>query len=365
MLISVDIRCLFGPATGVHAYVRNVLDCLQDIDETNEYVLIETGDSGYGVRNWRWKRLTLETMLPGTIWTHVRLPRILKSLGVDVHWGPAYINPIRRIPGVALVTTIHDFTYVRYPKTVRRQLLWVLRYLTPRVLKNSAAIIVISNFVKEELDTVFGQMAVEKATVIVPGKPSWHSTCSRGNTKMRGAFLFFAGNFEPRKNLLNLIRALEIARLKGFEVQLKIAGPKGWHNRSIMNYLEASPVRPQVHILGYVTDGELQDLYQSCKALVLPSLYEGFGLPVLEALAAGCLVLTSKDTVMEEIAGDNALYFDPGNPHDMAEVIISIYRPGFDTSDVLRGRERVLNRYDWHTSAAEHLRVLTKACKEG
>ena len=119
----------------------------------------------------------------------------------------------------------------------------------------------------------------------------------------RENFLFFAGNLEPRKNLVRLIGALEILRRKhGMTIPLHLAGPAGWKNQSLQALIESSIIRKDIILLGYLSEENLKREYSSCKALVYSSLYEGFGLPVLEALSLDCMVLTSEGTVMQEVA---------------------------------------------------------------
>ncbi|MBN1131034.1 MAG: glycosyltransferase family 4 protein, partial [Chitinispirillaceae bacterium] len=168
----------------------------------------------------------------------------------------------------------------------------------------------------------------------------------------RKEFLFFAGNLEPRKNLVCLVRALkELQERDGLTVPLHLAGPAGWKNHTLLSMIANSPIKESIHHLGFISEEELKREYLTCKALVYPSLYEGFGMPVLEALSLDCMVLTSKNTVMQEICGDAALYFDPYDPVDCAGRIQELYRPNFDRTSILCHRKKVLDQFDWKHSA--------------
>ncbi len=134
---------------------------------------------------------------------------------------------------------------------------------------------------------------------------------------------------------------------------LRAAGPPGWRNKELRDRLGASPVAESIHVLGFLSEEQLKEQYLNCKAFVYPSLYEGFGLPVLEALCLDCMVVTSRGTVMQEIAGSCAMYFDPNGAADMAGKIAEVCKPDFDRGKYLAGRESVPRNYSWQESAAK------------
>ena len=138
-------------------------------------------------------------------------------------------------------------------------------------------------------------------------------------------FLLFTGSLEPRKNLKTLLRALEILKEKGYSPKLKIAGPAGWKNKSFRAALENSSIREFVEILGFLSKEKLEHLYATTKAFVFPSLYEGFGLPVLEALNAKARVFTSENSPMQEILGKLGIYFSPESEYSLAESLEKLY----------------------------------------
>ena len=154
-----------------------------------------------------------------------------------------------------------------------------------------------------------------------------------------------------------MIRALEILSSQGKSIELQIASPSGWKTKEIINYINKSPIKNHIKLLGFISLDELKIKYLTCKALLYPSLYEGFGLPILEALVLDCPVLTSQNTVMQEIAEDSAVYFNPLDPNDIAEKIRFVYSDGFNRKFYLKHKNRILGKYSWETSAKKMLSI--------
>jgi glycosyltransferase involved in cell wall biosynthesis len=360
MRIGIDIKALSNNSTGIARYLKAYLDQLQHIDLQNEYVLFECNDSGYSLQNPKWKKLRTTWFLPGVLWQQMILPFLLKKHSVDVFWAPEQICPCFFMNTINIVTSVHDCVAVHYPQTSQWSVNTINKFLFKRTLRKSRFIVTVSDFIKRDLSTSFSQIIPrEKLFAILNGKPIWEPPYNYDEAH-REQFLFFVGNTEPRKNLLNLVRAIEILSNEGLAVDLHIAGPKGWKNKEFFNYCKKSPVRNRIHSIGFCTDDELKNNYLKCKALIFPSIYEGFGLPVLEALCLDSLVLSSRGTVMEEIAGPAALYFNPNDPIDIARTIRSIYSSNFNRTAVMQYKTEVLKKYSWNSSAINLLEVLKK-----
>ena len=358
MRIGIDIKALGNSSTGTARYLREVLKYLQEHDEHNEYILFECKLSGYSVTNKLWKKVYTPWKLPGVFWQQLVLPFLLKKYAVAVLWAPEQICPVLFVKKTKIVTTIHDCVLFHFPQTSQKTVRLVYNILFKPTIRISSKLITVSDFIRQDfLDSYYPIAKPEKTITITHGKPDWKIPADY-LPKQRESFLFFAGNNEPRKNLLNLIKALEIAHDDGLTVPLHLAGPAGWKNKNLADYIRNSRISSQITFLGYCSDTELKKQYLSCKAFIYPSLYEGFGLPILEALTLDCLVATSKDTVMEEIAGKSALYFNPGNPKDIAAVIKKIYAADFDRNSCLYHKDAVLQQYSWNTSAKQILHCL-------
>jgi glycosyltransferase involved in cell wall biosynthesis len=295
------------------------------------------------------------------LWQQLVLPFLLKKYAVDVLWAPEQICPVFFVKKTKIVTTIHDCVLYHFPQTSQKSVRIVYSILFKPTIKSSAKLIAVSDFIRQDfLDSYHSIAKPEKTITITHGKPDWKIPTDY-LPEQRESFLFFAGNNEPRKNLLNLIKALELAHDDGLIIPLHLAGPAGWKNKDMADYIRNSRICSQITFLGYCSDAELKHQYLSCKAFVYPSLYEGFGLPVLEALCLDCLVVTSKNTVMEEIAGKSALYFNPVDPADIAALLKTIYAPAFTRNTYLHHKNNILQNYSWELAAKKILQTLENA----
>lgn len=352
MRIGVDIKALRSNTAGIGVYLRSLLRELERLDRRNEYFLFTPAKVAYEPHARNFKLVVSESRLPGILWQQLALPRLAKELALDVFWGPE--QTIFCLGGRRLhkVLTVHDFAYRRFPQTLQGSVLWILRTFGAASIRRADAVVCVSRWTRRELLHFYPQCG-GKAFVVENGV-----TAPRLEARERGKFLLFSGSLEPRKNLGNLLSALEILADKGVEVPLKIAGPCGWKNSEFEARLRHSKIAKQVTLLGYVPHEELFRLYGTCAALVFPSLYEGFGLPALEALAAGARVLTSKNTPMQDFLGELGLYFDPTSPESIAGAI-----QGFLNSDKayskseLDTRRAILSRLTWENAARNLIKV--------
>lgn len=361
--IAVDINTLGdgkcgNETSGIQTAVIALLDQLQRLDTSNEYLLFETRDSAYYVYNNKWKKIQLPTHgLPGIVWLQSVLPWYLRRYKVDVLWEPKILCPLLFFRKIRVFTTIYDLTFLHYPETMTVKDRTLYRLLFPLSANRSSAVLTDSEYIKRDLEKNY--RSIKTPVIAVPlGKPDW-SVPADYSCRQRKRFLFFAGNLEPRKNLINAIKALEILYAEGLSIELHIASPSSWKSREIIDYIGKSPVRNNIKLLGYLPLDELKVQYLTCKALLYPSFYEGFGLPVLEALAMDCPVITSRDTVMQENAGDAAIYFDPFDLRDIADKIRMVFSKTFDRDYYLRHKKGVLEKYSWETAARTMLYIMT------
>jgi glycosyltransferase involved in cell wall biosynthesis len=347
--IGVEVKAFKNGTTGIARYLRMLLSRLQKMDTENEYLLFTCAPVEYAVTNPKWKMTVSPTRMPGVVWQQLMLPGILQRENIDLLWSPEQICPVR-FKG-PIITTVHDLTALRFPETCQRSNRYIQKYLFPPTVKRSSCLIPVSDYIGSELLASYpAEMRDKKMVTVTNASPDWEPQASQASSAEE-PFLFFAGNQEPRKNLIRLIDALEILRGKGTEIALHIAGPSGWRNQALRNKIAASAVKEQVRFLGYLPEDELKQQYRTCTAVVYPSLYEGFGLPLLEAFCMGARVITSKHTVMEEIAGDKAVYFDPFDSGDMARVIATAIDAPFNPHTFSTNVRPILSEYSWENSA--------------
>lgn len=353
MRIGIDIKCLRYNNAGIGRYLRSILEALQKIDDQNEYVLFAPAKTPFvpTAKNFRVQVCKSEIRLPGILWQQSTLPGFIRENDIDIFWGPEQTLPVGNTGKALRVLTVHDLVYKRFPETMVKSVLWINRLFGNKSIEIADAICPVSEFTKSELFHFFPKIGPAKLHIVYNGA---NSLSTQSIAEQRGTNLLFVGSLEPRKNLSTLIRALEILHNNGQDIPLTITGPKGWRNKSIHNILSKTPIANNITHLGYVNDNELCELYRSCAAVIFPSLYEGFGLPVLEALAQKTPVLTTKDSAMEEIAGDFAVYFDAKDPESIASTIKSFYNNRTAVEQKLKedaGLNKLLEHYSWENSA--------------
>lgn len=253
-----------------------------------------------------------------------------------------------RVSGKVL-TTVHDMTCLRYPETVERRNMRRLRRGLARSIEACDRLITVSEFSRGEIVALLGYPrerieVVPSAPVVLPGNGT------EGVPVVDGPYLLYVGTIEPRKNLVRLIGAFErLKKEQGIPHKLVLAGGKGWNNGEI--YARAESVEDVV-FTGYVPEGDKRALYRNADAFVFPSLYEGFGLPPLEAMNYGCPVVTANAASLPEVVGDAAELVDPLDEVSIAEGIWRVLSDeAYARELVRRGRERV-KKYTWAASAA-------------
>ncbi|HEU0304525.1 MAG TPA: glycosyltransferase family 1 protein [Gaiellaceae bacterium] len=280
MRVGLDVSPLDQTRAGTARYVEGIA-ALDGID------LIRLGHSGTS-------RAT--TVYRDALWYPFVLPRLAKRERLDVLHCPTFRGPLRQ-PPVPLVVTVHDLAVLRHPETFNQ---WTRRYsrsCVPRVVRAASRVIAVSQFTKGELVDVLGTPEA-KITVVPNGVAD---VFTPEGPAAEGDYVLAVGTLEPRKNLE---RVQEAVRLAGAE--LRVVGARGWGGVEAAGWL------------GRVPDEELARLYRGARSLVYASLYEGFGLPIVEAMACGTPVVTSAGGATEETAGGAAVLVDPRDPASIA-----------------------------------------------
>jgi glycosyltransferase involved in cell wall biosynthesis len=277
--------------------------------------------------------------------------------GADLfHAAEHLLLPLRSIP---TVLTVHDLIFRHLPEHHKPLNRWYLNLTMPLYCRRADHIVVVSEHSKRDLISAYG-IAAEKITVVYEAaapdfcpQPPQAVASVRARYGLPERYLLSVGTIEPRKNLTRLLAAFEAVYADGLADGLVIVGKRGWLYGDFFARLEESPVREVVLLPGYVPDDDLPAFYAGAQALILPSVYEGFGLPVLEAMVCGTPAVASNASSIPEIGGDAALYFDP---LDVEAIVDAIRRLLRDISLRDEMRERGLARaarFSWQQAAAE------------
>ncbi len=285
---------------------------------------------------------------------------------LDVFHGPNYFLPAQR-GRAALVVTVHDLSALRHAEWHPTRRLMVHRIALHRTVQKVDHVITDSEAIRAEVIRYLGAPP-EKVTAIYPAPSPGFRPQTPTEVKPTldrwglspGDYLLFAGAIEPRKNLLRLVEAFTAVRKRQRDVPpLILVGPPGWRNQEIRDRLATAG--PRVRYLGYLSNDDLSALMAGCAAFVMPSLYEGFGLPVLEAMASGVPVVASRGGALEEVAGDAAILVDPQEADDIAAGIERLLDDAeLRETLVQKGLARAAP-FSWERTARETLSVYEQA----
>lgn len=334
MRIGIDAR--LWSESGVGRYTRNLVKFLQEIDKKNEYVLFVLGKDYQEIRS-KIKDLRFKIVETNIRWHTIEeqliLPSILNKEKLDLVHFPYFAVPI--FYNKPFVVTIHDLILHHFPtgqaSTLPFPFYWVkllgYKFIMHRTVQKSRMILTVSNATKEEIIDHLG-VTSEKIVVTYEGiedslisKLSPHDEAGKtqnSNLQLKTkSYFLYVGNAYPHKNLDRLVEVFRDG-IKN-DTCLVLVGKEDFFYKRLKEKIEKMGIERQIVFYGYATEEELTFLYKNAKALIMPSLMEGFGLPVLEAMANKCLVLASDIPVHREIAGDAAIYFDPMSVVDMVK----------------------------------------------
>jgi glycosyltransferase involved in cell wall biosynthesis len=358
--VGIDARTLAAPKTGDRTYCLNLTRGLARVDTRNDYLLYtehETPLADLDAGNFHQRVLPAR---PAWSWTPVTLPAGLRRDGCDlVH--VQYIVP-PRCP-VPLITTVHDISFRRHPRWFPVKHAALLNLLIPLAILLARRVITGSEHTKREMVELYGTDPEKIAVTPYAADPIYRPMpreqareAVRERFNLRQPYILSVGVLQPRKNLPRLVQAYaRIAR----EVpqQLVLVGKEGWAFETLRRRVAGSGVSSRIRFTGYVADADLPPLYAAADLFVYPSLYEGFGLPPLEAMACGTPVVTSDTTSIPEVVGDAAVRVDPLNVDGLAGAMVEVL-----TSPEQRGGliERGLQRaaqFTWEATARATLGV--------
>lgn len=377
LTVGVDIASLFEPLTGIGWYTYELVRELARRPDVRLRlygpVLIDDPNAPRPTVELPLGPLVEEVRYPHpgplarggarlAAWLHRLSSLTVAADGNRVLFAPNYLAPPHfRFARGALVATIHDLAIERVPWAVRPDSRAALAERLERTFLDAARLITPSEAVRAELIAA-GHFEGGRIRAIHhgPGHTNGRDEAS-SPLAFDGPYGLFVGTLEPRKNLPVLLAAWRRLRARVPEARLVLAGQFGWKSEELKREIATAVAEGWAVRTGYVSAGELATLYHEADVVLMPSLYEGFGLPALEALAHGAPLIASDLPVLREVAGDAALYAPPQDPRVWAEQIERVLNnPELATSLRERGKERA-HAFDWHRAAEETLAVFRAA----
>ncbi len=358
--IYFDANPLVGQKSGIGYYTKYLIESVAEANPTAEYVGHYYNFLGHKKPHNlpRAKNISfIETRLVPT-----KVINLLRRCGIEI----PYEIFTRRAFDFAIFTNfvsspsilnrpnllvVHDLGFVDYPEYVSEANKKYLLRWVPKSIRRAKLLVSISNFTSQRMKQIYGR----EADIITP-IPPLKRRLGLKKIKPAKAYILFVGNIEPRKNLVNLIRAFSgLPESYKAKYDLLLAGGKGWKDSKIIESLnEANANGARVKALGYVSESEKAKLYQNAMLYVQPSFYEGFGMPVLEAMSYGVPVICSRIPTHVEVAESAALYFDPNKPETMAKAMTEILSSPKKQAILSKlSKQQFDKQKDWSTIAKE------------
>lgn len=334
MKIGIDAVPLKRQRTGIGNYIQNLIELLPGLAPQHEYILYsnrhESLPSFAGAfraridAGFRW--------CPGAFWLLGRCGSLVRKDQVDVYWATGTVLPPFLPAGTLKVITVYDMVWLRYPETTTFYNLLIQKMCTRKAVAEADLILVISRATQDELIGTLG-VPREKTRLVYPGiserykphNPEISAEYIASKYGVPGRYMATVGTIEPRKNLRSLIEVLKILKAKNLNCPLLVVGAKGWKSSRLFQEIQASRLTEQeIRFLGYMADEDMPYFYSGAQLFVFPTLYEGFGLPPVEAMACGSPVVASNAECMSEVLGHAAVLEAPGNADRFATAIANV-----------------------------------------
>lgn len=376
MRLAFNATALLSPLTGIGQYGFHLAGELLKMPELDiDFFYGTTWDkrrltsipSGVGQVMMPWMKPWIKQRIPfypqiGRLYRQHQFTKQVKAAKFDVHHEPNYL-PLRM--DVPTVITAHDLSWIRYPEMHPAQRVAVMNRYFEKALYQASAVITDAEFVKQEIVDVFG-IALEKITAIPLGVESMFRPLSSNETRAvlsshgleHGRYFLTVGTLEPRKNLSLAIRAYSaLPESIRKRYPLVVIGMKGWHSAEIERSISPLAQAGYLRQLGYVPREDLATLMAGATTLIYPSIYEGFGLPPLEAMACGTPVICSNVSTLPEVVGDAGILIDPSDETGLLEHLLAMCEDKKLRVDLsTRARKRSLS-FTWKKCAQQTVDV--------
>ncbi len=364
MRIGVDCRVMSRPRSGIGLSLEHILAELQRMVPDHDIFLFSNREFQFSIVSPRFTKVVdhRNRRMPGTLWLQSVLPHLIRKHRIDVFLGFEHILPIS--VDIPTVLNINDLTWIHYPETMTPLSYWMNRLFIPASLAKCSSLVTISRYTMKTVVDAFPKVRMKPRRVIhlagtlsgtIPG--SGEEVLGRLN--IREPFILTVGSFEPRKNLPALVRAYSSMNRSG--LQLVMVGVSSWKTGELDKLQKRIPeaVLAEVKMLKGISREDLKRLYMQAELFVFPSLFEGFGIPLLEAMECGTPVLSSNAASLPELGGSAVCWFDPFMEGELLDTLQRL----LDSPDELRrlrreGPERA-RLFSWRQTAEQWLQVLT------
>jgi glycosyltransferase involved in cell wall biosynthesis len=353
---------------GTRVYIQNLLKYFGKISSTDDFWLYHKSKFNPELSPSVFPNYRIIQKPWPLFWTQIRFAWEILNDKPDILWMPIQALPIFRRPSLKTAITIHDLAFKYFPRDFERKDFYKIDSFSDYAIRHSDKIIAISQSTKKDVLKFYPEIKAEKIRVIYHGFDQEIFAQTRNLAEeqkikdklaVKGDYILYTGAIQPRKNLVILIEAFESLKKSGtFTGQLVLAGEKAWLSERIIKKAQESRYSRDIKLLGKVSFADLGVLFRGASVFAFPSLYEGFGLPILEAFASKIPVVCSRNSSLPEVAGNAALYFENNNAKDLAQKIQQVLEnPELKNSLIQKGLQQ-LEKFSWEKCAKETLDFL-------
>ena len=364
---------IYGQNTGVTKSVSEIIRNWAIKYPENEYFIIsrlpidinfDLPSNWHKITSLENKKKLFNIEAHGKIWNIIKLPWIIKKYDIDAFWGTNYILPLFTSKRVKCFVTVYDLALFIFKGIGERSNLVKLKLFAKKSCQKADTIIAISKATAKDVETIFN---IDKSKICVSYCGSPNDKIDFGINEVKDIlkfeeqFYLFISTIEPRKNIITIVKAFEeyIDRT-GNNRKLVIAGKRGWNCEDIYTIIEKSKYRNKIVLPGYISEQDKGFLFNNATAFIYPSLYEGFGLPSLEAFRYELPVITTNVSSLPEVGGDAALYInDPYDYKDLAQKMMYLDNISYEEKRKMNEEMKMqLDKFSWDKNAEEMMDII-------
>lgn len=353
---------------GTRVYILNLLKQFGGLDENSEFLLYHKKKFNSELTPPEFLNYKIVKKSFPFLWTQIRFAYELWKDNPDILWMPMAALPLFRRKRLKTVITIHDLAFKYFPEYFTRKDLRKLNLFADYSIKNADKIIAISEATKKDILKFYPEVSAEKIKVIYHGFSADIFSQERNIMKenelkdklgIKGEYILYSGALQPRKNIEKLIAAFELYKQKTkSDIKLVLAGERAWLWENVEQKIKNSRYRRDIVMTGRLKFCDIGHLFRGAGVFVYPSLYEGFGITVLEAFAAGVPIITANNSSLAEIGGNAALYFNAADANALSMQIEKIINDKNLQSELIVKGKKQLKKFSWEKCAQETLEYL-------
>lgn len=356
--------------SGVEYYTLGLINALVKYGDNHEYIIF-TNSSEFVKEHVIAKENVsiiqvkyLKTRLLRIVWEHLRLPSLSKKYKLNLLHCPHYICPVFKKSRIPYVVTVHDTIAIDFPRLCKTSNALYYNLFMGLAVKNAAKAVVVSNNTAERFSVNFKRFK-SKLNVIYSGIDEIFNSQHRGGKEeeirkkytLPDDYILYVGNLEPKKNIINLLRAFRYLKARGLKHSLVLTGLRSWKSDHVKRYIQANFTAGEILFTGYIDRNDLPVIYRMASLLISTSLCEGFGFPAVEAMACGTAVVSSRTGILEEVNEKCYERISTDNPSQIADSMYSVITDREKRQRQIRLGLEEAKRFSWQNCARKMLRV--------